>query len=1063
MKGDFSRQTFDPVRHYSGVRMQQGRVQLDADFNEQADIARHRTETGTLDVIGHCGAPLHDAGFALTAGGPGGAGDFLIGTGRYYVDGILCVCESDVAFSAQPDRRHVAPLDVTKVGFHVAYLDAWQRHLTALDAPHLRETALGGPDTTTRTHTTWQVRTVFAGAGPVDCGTDVGDYDDATAPATGALRARATPPPGTSGPCIVPAAAGYQGLENQLYRVEIHDAGTPYDLTAGGGDAAVTALPDATHVVYGAGAWSAGDAIEVFTAAAGADPIAGSLAWVVANDAATKTLTLNASLPAIDLADQPRIRHVQATYAWSRDNGSMVSLVKTVDGADLVVHSLGVDHVLGFAPGQWVELIDDARELEGVPGELAQIASIAPATNTITLLATPSFPGDIAAEDPDRHLKLRRWDGAAALKTAAPAPSEGYAALEDGVEVRAEAGTYRTGDFWLIPARTATADAQSGRIEWADDAGKPAALPAFGIDHRYCRIAVLQSDGAKLSVAADCRHVFPPLTDASLVYVGGDGQEAVPGQPLPQLLEAGVFRGTVPVAGATVTFTTAAGGRLADTVAGAPGGGAAFPATTGADGIARAGWLPDPAGPDSQQAIAALLDEDGAALAPPLHYSGSLSLASEVAYVPGACADLKDASTVQEALDILCKRPSGGGCAVVVPPDQRVDELIKTLQSDGHTDLCLCLMAGDHELPDGLTVEGDLGLELCGCEAGTRVKAGGPVRLSGLRTAVLSDLDLLLATGAPLEFDRCDAVELLSCRVLRDAAGVASVIIAGAERIRLIDDVLDGHAPGVKGVVPQIAGLLKLTDRRAYAREAARLAEKLGADEGARAELLQLIDKARPRIDKLSVEEREAYAGVGRALAAAAPAITQLGWLLAVFDATAGARAHAALVLTDGGAETEIAECRLIGPLVLYGEPGDAIVTPDRAQGISAAHKDGRLTLDVAAGTLHIRDCALTQITVGAAMSRLLIDPPADRFALSGVFRRALLTDNVLTQPAHALVAGHASLTGNDFDEHTDDVGIVIADSAIYTANHAPNDFRLFAASQVTAVAANLTINIVTM
>ena len=63
MKGDFTRSTFRPDKHYSGVRMQQGRVQLDADWNEQIDIAAHRAETETIDVIGGCGAPMHDAGF----------------------------------------------------------------------------------------------------------------------------------------------------------------------------------------------------------------------------------------------------------------------------------------------------------------------------------------------------------------------------------------------------------------------------------------------------------------------------------------------------------------------------------------------------------------------------------------------------------------------------------------------------------------------------------------------------------------------------------------------------------------------------------------------------------------------------------------------------------------------------------------------------------------------------------------------------------------------------------------------------------------------------------------
>jgi hypothetical protein len=52
VKGDFTRSTFQPDKHYCSVRLQQGRVQLDADANEQADIAAYRDETASLDVIG---------------------------------------------------------------------------------------------------------------------------------------------------------------------------------------------------------------------------------------------------------------------------------------------------------------------------------------------------------------------------------------------------------------------------------------------------------------------------------------------------------------------------------------------------------------------------------------------------------------------------------------------------------------------------------------------------------------------------------------------------------------------------------------------------------------------------------------------------------------------------------------------------------------------------------------------------------------------------------------------------------------------------------------------------
>ena len=42
MQGDFTRDTFDVRHHYTRVLMQQGRVQLDADWNEQTAIRTHK-------------------------------------------------------------------------------------------------------------------------------------------------------------------------------------------------------------------------------------------------------------------------------------------------------------------------------------------------------------------------------------------------------------------------------------------------------------------------------------------------------------------------------------------------------------------------------------------------------------------------------------------------------------------------------------------------------------------------------------------------------------------------------------------------------------------------------------------------------------------------------------------------------------------------------------------------------------------------------------------------------------------------------------------------------------
>ena len=63
MNGDLSRVTFDPLNHYTRVVMQQGRVQLDADFNEQTAILLHYLQTLAADIIGPYGGPEREVGF----------------------------------------------------------------------------------------------------------------------------------------------------------------------------------------------------------------------------------------------------------------------------------------------------------------------------------------------------------------------------------------------------------------------------------------------------------------------------------------------------------------------------------------------------------------------------------------------------------------------------------------------------------------------------------------------------------------------------------------------------------------------------------------------------------------------------------------------------------------------------------------------------------------------------------------------------------------------------------------------------------------------------------------
>ncbi|QGZ38219.1 hypothetical protein GO485_03575 [Pseudoduganella flava] len=151
MKGDFTRDTFDRSRHYSRVLMQQGRVQLDADWNEQGALMLHQLRSLAMDLVGPAWAVGN--GFQLTIGD----NDFTIGPGRFYVDGIACDLVEDLSFLAQPGVREADRNWNTDTPYLV-YIDAWERLVTAAEDERLREVALGGADTAARAQVVWQVR-----------------------------------------------------------------------------------------------------------------------------------------------------------------------------------------------------------------------------------------------------------------------------------------------------------------------------------------------------------------------------------------------------------------------------------------------------------------------------------------------------------------------------------------------------------------------------------------------------------------------------------------------------------------------------------------------------------------------------------------------------------------------------------------------------------------------------------------------------------------------------------------------------------------------------------------
>jgi hypothetical protein len=156
MTSDRARVTYDPSRRYHGVVVQQGRVSLEADWNEAQAMAGADLAARTLDVVGRTGSP--DRGYEITPVADGGnaTGDLLARAGTLYVGGQRVHATRDVRYAGQPEwaDHEGDPLwrdpAIPRHPHELVYLLAREQEVSAVEDPALRDAALGGPDTTQR-------------------------------------------------------------------------------------------------------------------------------------------------------------------------------------------------------------------------------------------------------------------------------------------------------------------------------------------------------------------------------------------------------------------------------------------------------------------------------------------------------------------------------------------------------------------------------------------------------------------------------------------------------------------------------------------------------------------------------------------------------------------------------------------------------------------------------------------------------------------------------------------------------------------------------------------------
>jgi hypothetical protein len=333
------------------------------------------------------------------------------------------------------------------------YLDVWERHVTALEDEAIREVALGpqGPDTTTRVKIVWQVKTIRlsdAVFNTLDCVNSVAH----------------------------PNSQIHSGWAELLKSWQPENRGR------------LQAKADEP------------------------DDISASNPCIISPDARYRGAENQLYRVEIHQGG-PR---ENATFKWSRENGSVALPIRSVSGNKVTLDHMGRDERFGLQVGDWVEIeganYDTADQQNAPP--LLQVEEV----NYVDMFVLLSGPPD--TEDPGRL--LRRWDqkagdkligglelrdGAAIIKEGTP-EKDNWLTLEDGVQIQFREATppniYRRGDYWLIPARTATGD-----VEWPGPLNDPLPIPPHGVEHHYAPLARILVDANKVTeITADVRRKF---------------------------------------------------------------------------------------------------------------------------------------------------------------------------------------------------------------------------------------------------------------------------------------------------------------------------------------------------------------------------------------------------------------------------------------------------------------------------------------------------------------------------------------------------------------------------
>ncbi|MBD0330883.1 MAG: hypothetical protein ICV64_12365 [Thermoleophilia bacterium] len=214
---------------------------------------------------------------------------FWVAPGTYHVDGLVADARGggafpDVAFPEAagypwnasprvvPLHGLLAPAGLSPGDQLVAYLEVWERHVTAVEDPGIREEALGPTDTAARTELLGQVKlATVVGSSPHPTAKELRAAFDTVSASGGELTVSVPQATPTTDPCALPDVAGYSGSDNRLYRIEVHRSGSLSQVRLkwsrdNGSELFAARLDTSRNLVFDAGTkLAAGDVVEVLS------------------------------------------------------------------------------------------------------------------------------------------------------------------------------------------------------------------------------------------------------------------------------------------------------------------------------------------------------------------------------------------------------------------------------------------------------------------------------------------------------------------------------------------------------------------------------------------------------------------------------------------------------------------------------------------------------------------------------------------------------------------------------------------------------------------------------